>query len=519
MTSHYGNQWERSMNGITNVDSDNLNSNNIVCDTFVSNISANVPTAVASDNSTSVANTSWVSNHVSNITLTLQECYNASSSLPQIAIDSTNSLQIRGNSGVSNIMEFQDSSGTTKLKIDKDGRIEGDANGSLYISPSIGPLGVINIANGTWVIGQNSSVADGDFYIPSRALTNKIDFNLPGSNLEIGDNSTGGKVVFLNYCPQTGIAPTSADDLVNKNYVDAHPHDNLLPTNNTWTGTNTFSNTVSMGTINAYNNNMHIGANQWVGDDIRLGNSASTVTCSAKLFSNIIDGSSVSSNVTLYNNLTSGSLDICSTPSLPSYSHTGDINIGVNQAPSTNFNISNPFYGTTRLQGDEVYISSSTGFVKAIAPSIQLDSSDEIIIDATNASISCRGLKIRSHLPGAYLVTNGGGSRLYHPIFYSIPDYANFTQQTNTGGASSLVSQSAGPVAGSWSVLNLSNQDDHYILLPNYGIIVYGMTSYGGVVRLDVKNTTPNPIIVKPSSTNDGQSCKLYFDDVQILRK
>ncbi len=100
------------------------------------------------------------------------------------------------------------------------------------------------------------------------------------------------------------------------------------------------------------------------------------------------------------------------------------------------------------------------------------------------------------------------------PIFYSCYDLANSTGQTYTSGTTSAVSQSGGSLVGTWSNgLSISNIDNHFIIMPHYGIVAYSGTSFGGSILLDFKNNTSNPITCKCSGDDNVESLYLYFNN------
>ena len=60
-----------TLDGLNNIDVDNGNLTNITCETFIATTSAQVPTMIAGDNSTNVANTEFVTDALSTATANL----------------------------------------------------------------------------------------------------------------------------------------------------------------------------------------------------------------------------------------------------------------------------------------------------------------------------------------------------------------------------------------------------------------------------------------------------------------
>jgi len=585
MATHYGNQYERSMNGITSLDTNNINSNDIVCDNLSIQVQGTTIEPPTSEDSNVIPTTSWVNDKISTATnIDLQDAYDNSTD-GKITIASQ-SLKFKANASITNLLEFQNSSGTSNLIVDKDGNLK-LGNNSLNIGYNLSGFNVINIGATAkpLTIGATGVIATAnDIYAGGSLLTNDLKFNDPDDDLEIGGNQTGtGRVKFITNPPECSITPTSANQLVNKDYIDNHPHDNILASNNVFTGTNDFSNTISVGTVNAYNSgDIHLGANQWTGDTLRLGNSASSIRTGGEhtfenniiaqtniyggnIFGTNFQANNTANNLIFGNNLTTGDANIGSTNAssatniqagggisvkndtiFDGYIHSNTIrgkiaggvtidlgtantaNIGGN-VDTINVATATAAYPTTssnsNLKGTFVQLGladGSTNYTKTIKGSC----TDEIELEADAIKTTCNnqfeiesgGFIARSHLAGVYLVNNNSAASKFYPIFYSIGNYANFTQQNNTGGTTNLSSQS-GTLVGTWKGMSLPNIDNNYLLMPNWGIIVYQNTFYGGTIRLNVKNDTPNPVQVATSTIDDGQSCKVYFNDVEVTKK
>jgi glucose dehydrogenase len=125
----------------------------------------------------------------------------------------------------------------------------------------------------------------------------------------------------------------------------------------------------------------------------------------------------------------------------------------------------------------------------------------------------------RNYVAGVFHVNViGSQQNLITPLFYSVNDYANIFTQASTSGALIVPAVAGGTVVGNWSSLSVNNSENLYILLPNYSIIVYNLTGWSGTIYLNAKNNTNNPIIVAPTTISAGSSCKIYFDEVELIK-
>lgn len=125
----------------------------------------------------------------------------------------------------------------------------------------------------------------------------------------------------------------------------------------------------------------------------------------------------------------------------------------------------------------------------------------------------------RNYVAGVFHVNViGSQQNLITPLFYSVTDYANIFTQASTSGALTVPAVTGGTVVGNWSSLSVNNSENLYILLPNYSIIVYNLTGWSGTIYLNAKNNTNNPIIVAPTTISAGSSCKIYFDEVELIK-
>ena len=347
MSSNYG--FSPTLDGLNNIDADSSTTTNIICDTITVNTSSTVPTRIAGDSTTNIANTQFVSNAVataganyvdltSTQTITGAKTFSnantvISGALRNLQIDPSTSSQntfrdtnqvggicnianntnrtgainintgasstapvnigngttntvVNGNLITNNIVS---ASGTTDINIGQN-LTTGDINmGTTFIGPTM------NIAL-NWGSGSNSgqlSLAGGSFNLLSSGvytqrsgptfgttisdtqssgimniatLSNRsgaININTGGTStasinissatndnapITIGSTASSTQTCAMNgittfsKIPSCAVAPTTADHLCNKTYVDSVAGGGVsLAGTNVWTGTNSFN--------------------------------------------------------------------------------------------------------------------------------------------------------------------------------------------------------------------------------------------------------------------------------------
>jgi hypothetical protein len=116
---------------------------------------------------------------------------------------------------------------------------------------------------------------------------------------------------------------------------------------------------------------------------------------------------------------------------------------------------------------------------------------------------------------GVYLINTFSATGFaFLPIFKSTPNLTNnYTGQAATSGAVSTAQ--SGTAVGSFSNINAGNSDNFWLVYPNYGLIAYAFTVYGGVIRINFKNLETMPVVVVGSTTDDIESIKIYYDGVE----
>lgn len=120
---------------------------------------------------------------------------------------------------------------------------------------------------------------------------------------------------------------------------------------------------------------------------------------------------------------------------------------------------------------------------------------------------------------GVFIINNiATQQNIMTPIHYSITDFTNFTTQPSTSGALTTPAVTGGTAIGNFVGLSINNADNIYLVYPNYSIILYDGTAWSSTVLINYKNTSLNPISVSPSTTQRGSSCRIYFDEVELIK-
>ena len=120
---------------------------------------------------------------------------------------------------------------------------------------------------------------------------------------------------------------------------------------------------------------------------------------------------------------------------------------------------------------------------------------------------------------GVYIINNiATQQNIMTPIHYSISDFTNMMSQPSISGALTTPAYTGQTVVGNFTALSVNNADNYYLIYPNYSIILYNLTGWGGTVYLNYKNSTNNPVTVAPSPTQSGSSCRIYFDEVELIK-
>jgi hypothetical protein len=140
-------------------------------------------------------------------------------------------------------------------------------------------------------------------------------------------------------------------------------------------------------------------------------------------------------------------------------------------------------------------------------------------IDYTFTSRNLYHIFRNTAMCGVYLSNNiATQQEILTPIHYSITDFTNFMSQPTISGAVSTPAVTGGTAAGNFDGFSVNNSDNRYIVYPNYSIILYNSVGWTGTIYINFKNTTSNPVCVAPTTSQAGSSCRIYFDEVELIK-
>jgi len=228
----------------------------------------------------------------------------------------------------------------------------------------------------------------------------------------------------------------------------------------------------------------------------------------------------MSYNSVITSPLTSGQLN--------AYININTTNTGKTITPTNCTLTSTNVAGTNNTTPENLYFNTScpysfgTSYTNSVnCNNIKIPSTSDIIKETVNTNSSS---SYQSYLTtrdvGVYLVnTATGGNSTSYPLFYSIYDLANRTYQPTTSSAIPNSSSVDGTAKGNYSFHSCTNIDDLYLVYPNYGVICFPNTAWGGTPQLlNYQNLTNNPVIVAPTGPNNTQSVKIYYKGVEQLQ-
>jgi microcystin-dependent protein len=209
----------RSMNGLNTINANAVFTDSIEVGNLQIDIQGTAPTRISGDNTTNIATTQFVQNAVitaggSYVDLTSAQNITGTKTFNDINVN----LTLEANY-ISNLSSIDTPSIGSGLQTDNINIVSNQTTGILNLGCRTDRTGNINI--GTLATGNAPIVI--------------------GSTASSTQTATHNAITTFNKIPSCSTAPTSANHLCNKTYVDSTSGSALLSSNNTWTGNNTFS--------------------------------------------------------------------------------------------------------------------------------------------------------------------------------------------------------------------------------------------------------------------------------------
>ena len=282
MSTNYG--FEPTLDGLNNIDADSSTTTNIICDTIQINTSGTAPTVSALSNDTNIATTAWVNNHASGAYVTLGTTQTVTG---QKTFSNGNTF-ITGNTVTNSIQSVTNNNlvlegvgtGDAILKAGGTNRITCADNGAITIAGSGGqPMSISTTGNLTLQSATGTDISIGSNQVSgilnlatSASRTGAVNIaslttlNAPitiGSSVSSTQTCTMNGLTTFSKIPSCAVAPTTANHLCNKTYVDGVAGGSgLLTTNNTFSGINTFANTVNLNVTGTADTNIGSASNR-----------------------------------------------------------------------------------------------------------------------------------------------------------------------------------------------------------------------------------------------------------------
>ena len=220
---------DKSMNGLVTIDANSISTDELDVDTLVVNLSGTAPTVSALSNDTNIATTAWVTNHASSTYVTLA---GASQTISSEKTFSNANTFITGNTVTNSI--------------------QSSAVGTTQNIATTQTSGILNIGTGSLRTGA----------VNIASLTT---LNAPitiGSSASSTQTATHNAITTFSKIPSCAVAPTTANNLCNKTYVDGVAGGSaLLTSNNTFSGTNAFTNTLNLNITGTADTNIGSASN------------------------------------------------------------------------------------------------------------------------------------------------------------------------------------------------------------------------------------------------------------------
>ena len=281
MSSNYG--FQPTLDGLNNIDADSSTTTNIICDTITVNTSSSVPTMAPGNSTTNIANTQFVTNAITTaganyVDLTSTQSISGAKTFSNantvvsgnlitnniVSASATTDIHIGGALTTGDI-RLGNSGGATNVALNWGGSSN---SGNLSFqggSLTLAGTGNYNQTSGaTYQTNISTNQSTGELAIGTAgARSGAININTGGTSIApvnissatndnapitIGSTASSTQTCAMNgittfsKIPSCAVAPTTADHLCNKTYVDSVSGGSVsLAGTNVWTGTNTFN--------------------------------------------------------------------------------------------------------------------------------------------------------------------------------------------------------------------------------------------------------------------------------------
>tara|TARA_R110000772_G_scaffold253652_1_gene369390 strand:- start:92 stop:922 length:831 start_codon:yes stop_codon:yes gene_type:complete len=248
---------------------------------------------------------------------------------------------------------------------------------------------------------------------------------------------------------------------------------------------------------------------------------------------NTINAVSPTDTVNLYNNVTTGYVNILSglttgltrlgSPTAPLYIESSEVKIISGTLSSQDYLASIVNESVNFLTNLIYYITRPIITIGSSQADMVINTHDLNISASTNININNAGyMKIDAGIPlcapstvaGVYLLNGSGGSFWSYPITCS----CDLNKLNNSNGLTSTLPTSAdgGTAVGTFSIVALRNVSDKFLVFPHYGLILYRTNGdYASTKFINYQNNTNQMQVIAPNG-GSGEMVQIYFKGVII---
>jgi len=121
---------------------------------------------------------------------------------------------------------------------------------------------------------------------------------------------------------------------------------------------------------------------------------------------------------------------------------------------------------------------------------------------------------------GVWLVNTASGQMGYvYPLFKSVSDLTNFTNQTEVVGSTVPQGEANaiyGPPQGTFYPVTINDVDDYFIVYPKWSLVGYSNAGYGGLIRINYYNNTNDVKTVRAVVSNSLSSVRIFYNHVLL---